>query len=1529
MKGGNRHFVSIIVVILVLMLPIIIVTEKTLNPLLNANNPAFQGQSKVQSLSLSYGQENYVDNFNSNVDGSADKGTHSNFPNQQSGPDGTVDILTEEDTGGNNGFIDLYVDSFDWQQIDWMTNGSSPFLDAQDMTNLVYAIDGGTGSNHGDMMGSFGFTDTNQRGSIISVTLRVFGRANPTKPGNSYFSVLLYDGTWLQVMDFKGQGTVAWKQVDVSSQLNTWAKINEAQIALRTEDPNAFHNGGQLCDAAVLRVSYHLPNYELDLEEQWTSVDYSEEIEELCIYTGEFNTSENLNVYEWDTSGNQWHSLGNLAENKWNNFTISITSSTYTIKFQAGAESNDYECSAWEIDATLIVTYTPATTTTTTPPVTTTTTTTTPSDTTPPIISNVTASPDVQSATITWNTDEPSDSIVNYGKTQSLGHTESDKTLVTSHIVVLIGLDSNTTYYYEVESKDAAGNTATDGIYSFTTLSEPDSTPPEIKNVQTNNILDTSATITWETDEPSDSVVNYGTFIPPNSTKSDTTMVIYHSVPLTGLTPATTYRYEVASTDTAGNTRVDNDGGFYYQFTTAPPLDTTPPVIQNVEALPEVDGATIVWLTDEPSTSKVEYGGTGPPFSMSVEDGVLTTSHSLYIPDLEPETTYKYRVLSADEWGNTAIYPETGAVNFTTEAPSGTTLKFTSNDRSTETGSIEIDRIYTTKVKYVDIEGGGNPIDGAQIDIIDSEGAVSKEIQAEGAGVYRIKLTPKPEKIGHFILQIQASKAGFNSALATLVLDIVPIQTDLYFTSNYQDIELAPVQINETYTTLVQFNRTSTSPETPIDNATLNVVSSDPGVSNTVTPLGFGYYQITVSANESKQFSLVIEASKAQYETDSVTLVLVTGLIETRLRFLSNHKSTETGAVQVYDTYSTMVQLNATVVYPELPIDGGTIEVRSSSPNLSYTVIPVGNGTGIYQIEISSTLISQLNLDLEASVGPKYQNTSALLTLIVEPLPTKLRSTNPEIVDNRLSLVYTEPIELAVLYTNESDEGMHFEHFEWVAEGIEFLSWTEGEGVGEYLFSFKASVPGTYSLTLTLYKPYYANASLTTVIMAKPIPIVIKDPPVNVIGGTDSQQLMIELRNEVDDSPIIGATVTYSLVGDDLRGTMEDLGNGIYVADLSGEQLDIGNYTFQIVAEKANHASLVVEYTLIVQEPASFLHKYWKHLSIGGGLVIGSAASYILKERKKRRKLALLEARKWMTMEYITDIAHFLDLFVMTPSGIAFYSFAESLSQQGLDTTLYSSFIAALKTFAGKSLASDGTLSKEDHFRFGGTEIFLYSIQNLIFAYMFSAQTRDGDWKKVTHSVLEKCRELTTRIEFEFQDNIKEFETFYVTSAIPHSKISELVTEVLGLNLIFPHRIIDMGTHTNIGLHDESTIIQTIEQMSDDEEGEINLIRVLERLEGSGIPPDDIVFIFYQLREEGAIAPVSNLEQVEESQKAEDAEFAELMADERKKELVLSFEEHPHEERITLFALEEKRKFLDKLRSIADTSLVDDNDFDS
>lgn len=96
------------------------------------------------------------------------------------------------------------------------------------------------------------------------------------------------------------------------------------------------------------------------------------------------------------------------------------------------------------------------------------------SDTTPPSITGVAASGIAASgATITWTTDEPASSHVEYGLTTSYGSTTtSDTSMVTGHSVTLSGLSPSTTYHYVAVSLDKAGNKATSLDWFFTTLTQ-------------------------------------------------------------------------------------------------------------------------------------------------------------------------------------------------------------------------------------------------------------------------------------------------------------------------------------------------------------------------------------------------------------------------------------------------------------------------------------------------------------------------------------------------------------------------------------------------------------------------------------------------------------------------------------------------------------------------------------------------------------------------------------------------------------------------------------------------------------------------------------------------------------------------------------------------------------------------------------------------------------------------------------------------------------------------------------------------
>jgi hypothetical protein len=83
-------------------------------------------------------------------------------------------------------------------------------------------------------------------------------------------------------------------------------------------------------------------------------------------------------------------------------------------------------------------------------------------DTTAPVISNVAIGLFSNNAgTISWNTDEPSTSSVDYGLTAGYGFSMTNSILVTSHSIRLTNLISATTYHYRVSSSDASNNSAT------------------------------------------------------------------------------------------------------------------------------------------------------------------------------------------------------------------------------------------------------------------------------------------------------------------------------------------------------------------------------------------------------------------------------------------------------------------------------------------------------------------------------------------------------------------------------------------------------------------------------------------------------------------------------------------------------------------------------------------------------------------------------------------------------------------------------------------------------------------------------------------------------------------------------------------------------------------------------------------------------------------------------------------------------------------------------------------------------------
>jgi glucose/arabinose dehydrogenase len=280
-------------------------------------------------------------------------------------------------------------------------------------------------------------------------------------------------------------------------------------------------------------------------------------------------------------------------------------------------------------------------------------------DTAAPAISGVNSSNLSNSAaTISWTTNEPATSQVEYGTTTSYGTlTVLDAALAAAHSVVISGLTSQTPYNYRVRSRDAAGNEGLGSNGTFTTLSGPDTTAPSIPTGLAAVVISPSQiNLSWNAATDSVGVTGYLVYRDANQVATPSTTSFQNM----GLTAGTTYTYTVAARDAAGNISAQS----------VPVTATTPAfVVSNVQSSSiTASSATISWTTDQPADGQVEYGATTGYGQLTPLVSTLTTAHSATLTGLSQNTTYHYRVRSRDAASRLVMSTD---LVFTT-APAGT-----------------------------------------------------------------------------------------------------------------------------------------------------------------------------------------------------------------------------------------------------------------------------------------------------------------------------------------------------------------------------------------------------------------------------------------------------------------------------------------------------------------------------------------------------------------------------------------------------------------------------------------------------------------------------------------------------------------------------------------------------------------------------------------------------------------------------------------------------------------------------------------
>ncbi len=121
--------------------------------------------------------------------------------------------------------------------------------------------------------------------------------------------------------------------------------------------------------------------------------------------------------------------------------------------------------------------------------------------------------------------------------------------------------------------------------------------------------------ISWQTDEPADTVLTWGEASPPVNTETEDELTTEHSITLSGLNDCTKYYFKVSSTDAYDNEAADDQGGSFYFFKT---YEVMTLFEENMDSDPEWSLSCGLWWFGRPAGLGGYYGGPDP------DDGDMT-----------------------------------------------------------------------------------------------------------------------------------------------------------------------------------------------------------------------------------------------------------------------------------------------------------------------------------------------------------------------------------------------------------------------------------------------------------------------------------------------------------------------------------------------------------------------------------------------------------------------------------------------------------------------------------------------------------------------------------------------------------------------------------------------------------------------------------------------------------------------------------------------------------------------------------------
>jgi hypothetical protein len=536
--------------------------------------------------------------------------------------------------------------------------------------------------------------------------------------------------------------------------------------------------------------------------------------------------------------------------------------------------------------------------------------------------------------TINWITSEASDSMVGYGLTPSLGTTELDSTLVTTHSVVLTDLSENTVYYFEVRSSDASGDLAIDNnggeFYTFSTISS-DLIPPEIANSQGNINATTGGTVAimaTVTDnlEVAKVTVHYMLI---DGTEATAPMIMTESsdVWCANLSVAEdktgTIMYYLTAEDSVGNVAIDPKTKMYSITVVdddAPTSEAGPNQTVEVGEMAFFDG----------SNSIDNIGITTFAWDFDAGDGVqedaigFAASHVYSV-----EGVYIVTLAVTDEAGNRDL--DTLQVNVTTsplDLIPPTIVTATGNVVKTTGEQVTISATITDDIGVAEAVVHYNPIDGTETTIL--------MIKAESSDVWSANLSVPVDKVGTITYFITAEDGGENMARDPALENYAIAVIDSY-------APVAEAGLDQTVKTGETVNYDGSD---STDNIGIAIAAWDFDVANGIQKDAIGLSASCVYNVEGTYIvTLSIEDDAGNADTDTLTVTVTDAILPVISDATGNVSGTTGEPVAVFATITDNVGVSEANVY-YTPVEGVATIVpmtKSEFSDVWSAVIPVAS----------------------------------------------------------------------------------------------------------------------------------------------------------------------------------------------------------------------------------------------------------------------------------------------------------------------------------------------------------------------------------------------------------------------------------------------------------------------------------------------------------------------------------------------------------------------------------------------------------